>query len=120
MTRQRQGLGRRGEELACAHLAASGYRILARNYRTRAAELDIVAQHRDELVFVEVKTRSSDAYGSPLEAVTRQKQAKIALAASEYLLRESAGRAAARFDVVAVSFAGGKPAVEHIKNAFEL
>ncbi len=120
MTRQRQGLGRRGEELAAAFLERAGYRILARNYRTRAAELDIVARHHDQLVFVEVKSRNNQAFGSPFEAITSGKQRKIALGASEYLARETASTQAARFDVVAVSFVDGKPEIEHLPNAFEL
>ncbi len=120
MTMQRQGLGRRGEELACGFLEQAGYLILARNYRTRGAELDIVARHHDELVFVEVKSRNNQAFGSPFEAITRRKREKIALAAREYLVREKAGDLAARFDVVAVIFTGGKPAIEHLENAFEL
>ncbi|TBV80347.1 MAG: YraN family protein [Desulfobulbaceae bacterium] len=120
MTWQRQGLGRRGEEQASSFLEQAGYQILARNYRTRGAELDIVALDRDELVFVEVKSRNTLAFGSPLEAITRHKQGKIALAAREYLLREKAQGVAARFDVVAVIFTKGKPTIEHIKNAFEL
>ncbi|ADH85864.1 YraN family protein [Desulfurivibrio alkaliphilus] len=120
MTKQRQGLGRRGEELAASYLEKAGYRIVARNYRTRAAELDIIARRRDELVFVEVKSRNSTAFGSPLEAITAAKQRKIALAAQEYLVRERLSDQASRFDVVAVSFRGGKPEIDHLVNAFEL
>ncbi|MFU8818172.1 MAG: YraN family protein [Desulfurivibrio sp.] len=117
---QRQGLGRRGEELARDFLIRSGYRILAGNYRTRGAELDLVAEEGGELVFIEVKSRRGDLFGSALEAVDRRKQAKIARAAREYLVRERDDHPAARFDVVAVTFVGGKPEIELVKNAFEL
>lgn len=120
MTKQRQGLGRRGEELAAAFLEKAGYRIVARNYRTKGAELDIVARQRNQLVFVEVKSRNSRAFGSPFEAITSAKQRKIALGAREYLARENCGDLAARFDVVAVSFAAGKPEIEHLPDAFSL
>lgn len=120
MTRQRQGLGRRGEQLACEFLRRSGYTILAANYRTRGAELDLVAEEGGELVFIEVKTRRGDLFGSALEAVDRRKQGKIARAAREYLAREGAEQRPARFDVVAVTFVGGKPEIELVKNAFEL
>ena len=120
MTKQRQGLGRRGEALAAAYLEKAGYRILARNYRTKGAELDIIARRREELVFVEVKSRNNAAFGSPFEAVTAAKQRKIAQAAQEYLVREKLAGQAARFDVVAVSFVGGNPEIEHLPNAFEL
>lgn len=120
MTRQRQGLGRRGEQLACDFLRRSGYTILATNYRTRGAELDLVAEEGSDLVFVEVKTRWGDLFGSALEAVDRRKQGKIARAAREYLARERAEQRPARFDVVAVTFVSGKPEIELVKNAFEL
>ena len=120
MTRQRQELGRRGEELARDFLVRAGYRILAGNYRTRGAELDLVAEEGGELVFIEVKSRRGTAFGSGLEAVDRRKQLRIGRAAREYLVRERAGHRAARFDVVAISFAGGQPEIELVKNAFEL
>lgn len=120
MTRQRQGLGRRGEDLARRFLEQAGYRILVANYRTRAAELDLVAEEGGELVFIEVKSRRGDLFGSALEAVDRRKQGKIVLAAREYLARERAHGRPARFDVVAVTFRGGQPEIELVKDAFEL
>lgn len=120
MTIQRQGLGCRGEELACAFLREKGYLILNRNYRTKTAELDIVAREGEYLVFVEVKSRSSNEFGSPFEAITRRKQSKMILAAQEYLARERPASRAARFDVVSVLFERGKPVIDHLENAFEL
>lgn len=119
MSKERQQLGRAGEERAADFLRRAGYRILAANYRTRRGELDLVAEEGGELVFVEVKTRTSLAFGSPAEAVDRRKQQQIGRAAQEYLLREGAGERAVRFDVVAISLAGSRPEVEIIKNAFE-
>src|SRR5947209_7314149 len=69
-------IGRRGEEAAAEQLKAAGYRILARNYRCPSGEIDLVAEERGVLVFVEVKTRSSAAYGSPRDAVTPAKRRK--------------------------------------------
>lgn len=120
MTRQRQGLGRRGEQLARDWLEGAGYRILEANCRTSSGELDLVAEEGGELVFVEVKSRRGDAFGSPLEAVDRRKQARIIRCAREYLSRRRSHGRPARFDVVAVTFTGGKPAIEVVKNAFEL
>ncbi|HET97475.1 MAG TPA: YraN family protein [Desulfurivibrio alkaliphilus] len=120
MTHQRQELGRRGEILARDFLVRHGYLILAANYRAHGAELDLVAEEAGELVFVEVKCRRGDLFGSALEAVDRRKQAKIVRAAREYLLRERSDHPAARFDVVAVTFIRGKPEIELVKNAFEL
>lgn len=119
MSKERQQLGRAGEERAADFLRRAGYRILAANYRTRRGELDLVAEEGGELVFVEVKTRTSLAFGSPAEAVDRRKQQQIGRAAQEYLLREGASERVVRFDVVAISLAGGRPEVEIIKNAFE-
>ncbi|MDZ7642434.1 MAG: YraN family protein [Desulfurivibrio sp.] len=120
MTRQRQGLGRRGEQLARDWLERSGYRILESNCRLQSGELDLVAEEGGELVFIEVKSRRGDAFGSALEAVDYRKQARLIRCAREYLARRRAHNRPARFDVVAVNFAGGKPAIEVVKNAFEL
>jgi len=119
MSVQRQQLGRAGEQRAADFLRRAGYRILASNYRTRRGELDLVAEEGGELVFVEVKTRTSLAFGSPAEAVDSRKQRRIGRAAQEYLLREGASERAVRFDVVAISLAAGRPEIEIIKNAFE-
>ncbi|MBU2262867.1 MAG: YraN family protein, partial [Proteobacteria bacterium] len=77
--------GKTGEELAAAYLAEAGYRILERNYRCLFGEIDIVAQEGETLVFVEVKSRSSGAYGDPQLAVGRRKQQKISRISVHYL-----------------------------------
>ncbi len=114
-------LGKQGEELACRELKRRGYAILARRYRTRFGEIDIIARDGPALVFVEVKTRSSTAYGTAAEAVTGRKQAKISLMASEFLLRRRSALAVpCRFDVVAVAAEEGRaPVVEVIRGAFD-
>jgi putative endonuclease len=113
-------LGKQGEELACRELRRRGYSILARRFRTRFGEIDIIARDGASLVFVEVKTRRSTAYGTPAEAVTIRKQTKIGLMASEFLLRRGAPLVPCRFDVVAVAVADGKaPVVDVIRGAFD-
>ena len=113
-------LGKQGEELACRELKRRGYAILARRFRTRFGEIDIVARDGSSLVFVEVKTRASTAYGTAAEAVTGRKQAKISLMASEFLLRRGAPAVPCRFDVVAVAVGAGKaPVIEVIRGAFD-
>jgi len=113
-------LGQRGEELACRFLKEKGYRILERNYRCRAGEIDIVASQGNDLVFVEVKARSSRAFGDPVEAVTPRKQRQISKAALCYL-EKNGYRGPARFDVVAILFNRlDAPEIELIRNAFEL
>nr|MCU0255708.1 YraN family protein [Vicinamibacterales bacterium]MCU0258048.1 YraN family protein [Solirubrobacteraceae bacterium] len=92
-----------------------------RRYRTRAGEIDIVARDGGALVFVEVKTRASEAFGSPLEAVTPQKRAQVRKMAADYLWRSGTGEVACRFEVVAVLVdAARRPRrVEVVRDGFE-
>jgi putative endonuclease len=98
----RSEAGRIGELEAREHLQSLGYRLLAANYRTRFGEIDIVAHHRSQTVFVEVKTRRSRAYGLPEEAITGAKARRMAAAAQAYLAREGQRSADWRIDVVVV------------------
>lgn len=116
-------LGADGERIATSHLERSGYSILARNWRTGSGgirgELDVVARHGSTLVFVEVKTRTSDRFGGPLLAVTARKQAKLRALAGSFL-RETGTRARdLRFDVIAIDVrAGEDPRIDHRVAAF--
>ncbi|MEW6600814.1 MAG: YraN family protein [Nitrospirota bacterium] len=112
-------LGQRGEGLAVQFLRKRGYKIIAQNYKTRIGEIDIIAMEGDTLVFVEVKTRESIAYGRPFEAVDYFKKKKIANVALLYLkkLKEIPP---CRFDVVSVYYAEGRAECELIKDAFEV
>jgi putative endonuclease len=101
-TAPRQGLGRAGERLARRALEARGLVIVQANYRCAAGEMDLVARAADELVFVEVKTRRGNQFGSPEEAVTRRKQSKLVKVAETYLLEHSLTGTGWRIDVVAV------------------
>ncbi|MCW2544472.1 MAG: yraN [Frankiales bacterium] len=116
----RRALGAWGEDLAVAHLEASGYDVLARNWRCREGELDIVAQTRDALVFVEVKTRSSRDFGEPAEAVSPIKARRIRGLAARWLIEcRPPGRPDLRFDVVAiVRVPGQAPDLVHLEGAF--
>lgn len=116
----RRQKGDRGEDLAARFLEKRGYKILARNHRTRLGELDIIAKKDGVLVFVEVKTRHSTRFGPAKAAVTFSKQNKISALALEYLARTGQTRKKARFDVVAVDLAQGEPRSELIENAFNL
>ncbi len=98
----RQWLGRHGEGLAAQRLEAEGYRILARNYRCPIGEVDLIAADGECLVFVEVRTRRGDLWGTPEESVTRQKQARLLAVAEHYLTEHEALDADWRIDVVAV------------------
>lgn len=120
MADTRQQFGKRGEALALAHLRKKGYKVIERNYRTRTGEIDIIAKHQGRIVFVEVKTRRTGAYGDPKSAVTFKKQRKISMVALEYLKKRHSLQTPARFDVVTVRSADDGDAVEIIPNAFEL
>ncbi len=110
-------LGPLGEELAARFLKRKGYKILERNYRCPFGEVDIVALHRGTLVFVEVKTRKSLAFGHPAEAVDLRKQRRLQRIASCYLGQRRLGDIPVRFDVVALSL-GENREFDLIQNAF--
>ena len=120
MTQKRKKLGERGEEIAVSFLKNKRYRILCRNYRCKFGEIDIIARHKKTLSFIEVKTRSSESYGVPQEAIHPQKQRKISMVALEFIQRYKLEDREARFDVVAIQFLPDGFDVDLIKNAFEL
>ena len=101
-TPDRLGMGREGEELAANYLKALGYQIYFRNFRCRFGELDIVARRSRELVFVEVKTRSGDLFGTPGEAVDARKQRHMTQAGAFFLQRFGLQHMDVRFDVIEV------------------
>ena len=113
-------LGKEGENIAADWLNSNGYTLVARNYRKRFGEVDIIATQDDYLVFIEVKTRASNQYGSPFEAVTVQKQRQLSRIAIDYLTRNKLLDIPCRFDVVSVKLAKGQaPKVEVLVNAFD-
>lgn len=115
----RQNTGKLGEDLATVELWHQGYAILARRYRTRYGEIDIVAQDGETIVFVEVKARRSDRFGTAAESVTPWKQRRIAAMALDYLAWSGRTDAPCRFDVVAIDgVTSDKVTIQHIKSAF--
>lgn len=113
--RAKDAVGRYGENVAASYLAAAGWQVVDRNWRGRAGEIDIVALHGDELVVVEVKTRSGDGYGHPAEAVTHAKLARLRRLAAEWLAGHDLHPRSVRVDVIAVRTARRGPAtVEHL------
>lgn len=112
-------LGKMGEDLATVELWHQGYAILARRYRTRYGEIDIVAQDGPTIVFVEVKARASGRFGTAAESVTPWKQRRIAAMALDYLTWADRLEAPCRFDVVAIDgFGSDTVTIQHIKGAF--
>ena len=113
-------LGRRGEEIAEQYLLDLGMRVLRRHYRIRGGEIDLVAEENGTLVFVEVKTRSTDRCGRPAEAVGHRKQARLTRAARFYLMESGNDDRPCRFDVVEViGSPAGRFRVVLTRNAFE-
>jgi putative endonuclease len=114
--------GATGEKLACRFLRRNGYKILYRNFKGRTGgEIDIVCRDHDTLVFVEVKTRTREDFGRPIEAIDRQKQKRISRGALAWLRMLDNPDILFRFDVVEVIFAeNAKPRLELVKSAFQL
>ena len=119
----RQILGARGEKAAARYLRRRGYKILLKNFRSGKAEIDIVARHKDWLVFVEVKTRETEEFGAPSEAVDRDKQRNLSKAALDYLRQLGNPRIHFRFDIVEVVQRADSKKPDDIRlipNAFDL
>jgi putative endonuclease len=111
--------GRIGEDLAHTYLRRRGCKIVARNYRTRsgAGEADLVAWHGKSIVFVEVKTRASDEYGQPAQAVDEEKRERIRIAARDYARRANVDFNLARFDIMSVVLQP-KARIEWLRDAY--
>ncbi len=119
----RQIMGARGEKAAAKYLRRQGYKVLLRNFRSGKSEIDIVCRHKDWLVFVEVKTRKSEDFGAPSEAVEREKQRNLTKGALDYLRMLGNPQIRFRFDIVEVVMPAGskKPNdIRLIQNAFDL
>lgn len=107
-------LGREGEKQAVKYLKKNGYKILEKNYRTRFGEVDVIARKGEVVAFIEVKTRLTDIFGSPSQAVTRERQFKYVQAAKLYFAGCEID-CVVRFDVIEI-FRGN---INHIESAFE-
>lgn len=116
----RHRLGARGERAAARHLRKLRHRIVARNYRCPAGEIDLISTDDDTIVFVEVKTRSSDDAQDPFEAIRLSQWRRVQNAARCFLMERSAQDRPCRFDVVTVVWpARGSPRIEHFPDAFQ-
>lgn len=118
MTIARQELGKSGEDLAAQLLEEHGYEILARRYRTRYGEIDIVARENGTVVFVEVKARTTGEFGRAAEAITPWKQRRLVSMATDFLARNQLTDRPCRFDVVAIDGAPPNPSVTIYRAAF--
>jgi putative endonuclease len=114
----RRSVGAAGEDAAAGWYEAHGYAIVARNWRVRDGEIDLVARGAKEIVFCEVKARASDRYGSGFDAVTRTKQQRLRRLAAQFLAANPQPGCVVRFDVVAVTPGAYAPKVEVLEAAF--
>lgn len=108
-------IGKIGEDLASKYLEAAGYTIIERNFMARQGEIDIIAKDKKELVFIEVKTRTSDIYGKPVEAVNTQKQKHLLNTIKYYLYSKHLENEFIRIDVIEVYFNNDTYKINHIK-----
>jgi putative endonuclease len=114
----RPELGRRGEDLAESVFRRLGFDIVQRNYRCKHGEIDLIARRGRSLVFCEVKTRRTDTWGTPAEAVGFRKQSRLRRLAAVWLADHAVGRVRVRFDVVSVIVRPDRSEVTHIPDAF--
>lgn len=115
---QKNTYGKVGEIIANNYLQTKGYKIIAKNYKNQLGEIDLIAKDGDYLVFVEVKARLSNAFGSPLEAVNLHKQNKIRQVATSYLKQHKKLETNCRFDVISIVGQIDDYEITHIENAF--
>ena len=118
--REKKELGKRGEDLALRFLKRNGYKIIERNYVCKMGEMDIIAQEKDTLVFVEVKTRTSMDFGPPQLAVNPTKQMQLSKVALNFLKEKRLEDVKARFDVIAIVLRPTGEEIELIRDAFDL
>lgn len=114
-----RGAGEWGEEAAARYLEQQGYEIIKRNFRSRVAEVDLIAQKEGTLCFIEVKTRKNTNYGQPEEFVDYRKRKKIIQGARIFSGRPKYSDMYIRFDIISVVYAQPKIKIRHIPNAFE-
>jgi len=126
MTLKKKEIGAKGEDIAVSYLKSRGYRILERNYRISFGEIDIIAEQGGHLVFIEVKTRSDNLFGSPFESVTVPKQRQLSKVALQYMCKLGCHNRPARFDVVGIRLKKANSTklqnakIELMQNAFDL
>jgi putative endonuclease len=110
-------LGQKGEDLATDHLKKAGFKILFRNWKWGKHEIDIIAENKNFVIFVEVKTRTDDFQMHPVTAVTTEKQKSIIFAADGYLKKFNVDKES-RFDIITIIKTGDSFQIDHIEDAF--
>jgi len=110
-------LGNKGEELATQFLKKKGYKIMSRNYRFKKLEIDIIAEFKNELIIIEVKTRASRFLAGPEETVTKSKQRSIIKAAQQYIIEHEIDLET-RFDIISIILNQNEISIDHLEDAF--
>ena len=110
-----QKIGKFGEDVAVKYLKQNGYKILDRNFNCKRGELDIVALQKKQIIFIEIKARTSTKYGLPKEAVTKKKLEHIYKTAEYYLYTRNLEKEDIRIDVIEVYIKNGKFRINHLK-----
>jgi len=110
--------GKEGEEIAVKYLEEKGYQVLARNYRVKRQEIDIIAQAKEVCVFVEVKSRSSSDFGFPEDFLSPQQEGRIRNAATYYLAEQNIIAKDIRFDIISILVSEKAIEIEHFEDAF--
>jgi len=109
--------GKNGEKLAIQFLKNKGFNIITKNYYTKFGEIDIIAEKKELLVFIEVKTRHTNKFGEPQEAITKTKKHKIHLSIKTYLSKNKVNKQI-RFDVIGIKIKKNKAYIKHIKDIY--
>ena len=120
MSREKLKFGKEAEDRAVRFLKSQGYKVARLNYKTKFSEIDIIAEDKGVICFIEVKARHSRLFGEPSEAVSSVKQRQISKAAICYLKENNLLERSARFDVVTLLYEKDLPEIDLIKDAFEL
>lgn len=114
---KRHNIGKKGEDTAEKYLIKNGYEIIERNFSCRQGEIDIIAKDKDEVIFIEVKTRTNTEYGRPIDSITYFKQNHILKSIKYYLYLNKLENEYIRIDVIEIFFKNNKFYINHIKNA---
>jgi putative endonuclease len=113
-----QILGKYGEDAAARFLQDRGYTILERNWRCEIGEIDLIAKHKNQLVFIEVKTRSGNGFGHPFESVTKTKVSRMRRLAAAWVAINNLQSSSLRLDAISVLVRSGHVAIEHLKQVY--
>ena len=114
-----QEIGKKGEEIAATYFKKIGYNIIERNFSCWFGEIDIIAVDKNEIVFIEVKTRTNAKYGAPSEAVNKIKQKHLKKATEYYIFKNNLAQEYIRFDIIEIASKGNSYTINHIKQALE-